>query len=475
MEDFRNKYTDIQLVEKDELAEVYVAINNETQQKVRLKVLRKESNHKRFIKDITEKINMLKDLKHENLIGINGIFSFVERNYIYYYIETEYFKGRSLWNKIVFSKLTYRQSLNIINQIAEGLKEFHHKSLSHENLDTENIFIDSQGVVKVDVLSYLEQKYDESGNLIDEEDFEAGKEEDIYSIGIILYTLITRDLDFTSRKLKKKIKDEEIFSIIYSAITDKADYMYENLNEFILDVSSYLESLPMDVEETLDEIDSDVEQENVEEESVQEESVQEYDSKLKKRRLIKKVCACAAVFLLLVIGVKGIELLNKNKKESSKTKPTTEVVKEEPVKEEPVEPEENTEVEAADVATDAADIQSNDEDTYQNDYYSDENTNNSNNVNNNYNNNHNNSSSNNNNNHNNNNTGNNTGGNSSGNGNNTVVPKPEENNGESSNPEEDKPNTGGEEKPKPDPNPEEGSGGENSGNESDSEINSGVE
>lgn len=470
MEDFRNKYTDIQLVEKDELAEVYVAINNETQQKVRIKVLRKESNHKRYIKDITEKINMLKDLKHENLIGINGIFSFVERNYIYYYIETEYFKSRSLWNKIVFSKLTYRQSLNIINQIAEGLKEFHHKSLSHENLDTENIFIDSQGVVKVDVLSYLEQKYDESGNLIDEEDFEAGKEEDIYSIGIILYTLITRDLDFTSRKLKKKIKDEEIFSIIYSAITDKADYMYENLNELILDVSSYLESLPMDVEKTLDEVDSDVEEENT-----QEESVQEYDSKLKKRRLIKKVCACAAVFLLLVIGVKGIELLNKNKKESAKIKPTTEVVKEEPVKEEPVEPEENTEVEEADVATDAADIQSNDEDTYQNDYYSDENTNNSNNVNNNYNNNHHSSSNNNNNNHNNNNTGNNTGGSGSGSGNNTVVPPSEENNGESSKPEEDKSNTGGEEKPKPNPNPEEGSGGENSGNESDSEINSEVE
>lgn len=470
MEDFRDKYTDIQLVEKDELAEVYVAINNETQQTVRIKVLRKESNHKRYIKDITEKINMLKDLKHENLIGINGIFSFVEKNYIYYYIETEYFKSKSLWNKTVFNKLTYRQILNIIKQIAEGLKEFHHKSLGHENLDTENIFIDSQGLVKVDVLSYLEQKYDESGELIDEEDFEAGKEEDIYSIGIILYTLITNDIDFSSRKLKKKIKDEEIFSIIYSATTDKADYMYENLNELIFDVSSYLESLPVDVEKTLDEIDSDVEEENV----------QEYDSKLKKRRLIKKICACAAVFLLLVIGVKGIELLNKNKKESAKIKPTTEVVKEEPVKEEPVEPEENTEVEEVDVATDAADIQSNDEDTYQNDYYSDENTNSSNNINNNYSNNHNNSNYKNNhssnNSNSNNNTGNNNGGNSSGSGNNnTVVPKPEENNGESSKPEDNKPNTGGEEKPNPNPNPEEGNGGENGGNESDSEINSGVE
>lgn len=459
MEDFRNKYTDIQLVEKDELAEVYVAINNETQQKVRIKVLRKESNHKRYINDITEKINMLKDLKHENLIGINDISSFVENNYIYYYVETEYFKSRSLWNKGVFSKLTYRESLNIIKQIAEGLKEFHHKSLSHDNLDTENIFINSEGVVKVDVLSYLEQKYDESGELIDEEDFEAGKEEDIYSIGIILYTLITSDPDFSSRKLKKKIKDEEIFSIIYSATTNKADYMYENLNEFIVDVSSCIESLPVDVEKTLDESGSDVEEENV----------QEYDSKLKKRRLIKKVCACAAVFLVLVIGVKGIELLNKDKKESAKSKPTIEVVKEEPVKEEPVEPEENTEVEAAD----ATDTQSNDVDTYQNDYYSNENTNNSNNINNNNNHNHNHNSSNNNN--NNNNTGNNNSGNNSGNGNNTVVPPSEDNDKEPSNPGDDNSNNGGEETPTPNPNPDEGNGGDNGGNVPDSETNSGIE
>lgn len=457
MEDFRNKYTDIQLVEKDELAEVYVAINNETQQKVRIKVLRKESNHKRYINDITEKINMLKDLKHENLIGINDISSFVENNYIYYYVETEYFKSRSLWNKVVFSKLTYRESLNIVKQIAEGLKEFHHKSLSHDNLDTENIFINSEGIVKIDVLSYLEQKYDESGKLIDEDDFEAGKEEDIYSIGIILYTLITRDLDFSSRKLKKKIKDEEIFSIIYSATTNKANYMYENLNEFIVDVSSCIESLPVDVEKTLDESGSDVEEENVE----------EYDSKLNKRRLIKKVCACAAVFLVLVIGVKGIELLNKDKKESNKSKPTTEVVKEEPVKEEPVEPEENTEVEAAD----ATDTQSNNVDTYQNDYYSNKNTNNSNNINNN--NNHNNS--NNNNNHNNNNTGNNNSGNNSSNGNNTVVPPSQDNDKEPSNPGDDNSNNGGEETPTPNPNPDEGNGGDNGGNVPDSEINSGIE
>ena len=458
MEDFRKKYTDIQLVEKDDLAEVYVAINNETQQKVRIKVLRKESNHKRYIKSITEKINMLKDLKHENLIGINDISSFVEKNYIYYYVETEYFKSRSLWNKVVFSKLTYRESLNIIKQIVEGLKEFHHKSLSHENLDTENIFINSEGVVKVDVLSYLEQKYDESGKLIDEEGFDAGKEEDIYSIGIILYTLITRDFDFSLRKLKKKIKEEEIFSIIYNATTDKADYMYENLNELILDVSSCLESLPIDVEKTLDESEPSVEGEDVEED----------DSTPKKRGLIKKVCACVAVFLVLVTGVKGVELLNKDKKESAKSKPTTEVVKEEPVKEEPEEAEENTEVEAAEVT----DTQSNNVDTYQNDYYSNENSNSSNNINNN-NSNNNNNNNNNNNSNSNNNTGNNTG-NNNGN-NNTVKPPSNDNNGEPSNPGDDGSNTGGEETPTPNPPPDEGNEGGSGDNIPDSGINNGTE
>lgn len=447
MEDFKNKYTHIQLVEKDEWAEVYVAINNETQQKVRIKVLRKESDNKRYIKSITEKINMLKDLKHENLIGINDISSFVENNYIYYYIETEYFKSRSLWNKLVFSKLTNRESLDIIKQIVEGLKEFHHKSLSHENLDTENIFINSEGTVKVDVLSYLEQKYDESGKFIDEEDFYAGREEDIYSIGIILYTLITRDFDFSSRKLKKKIKEEEIFSIIYGATTDKADYMYENLNDLMLDVSAYLEGLPIEVEKTLDEGDS----------SVEEEDVEEYDSISKRRGLIKKVCACAAVILVLVMGVKGIELLNKDKKESAKNKPTTEIVKEEPVEEEPVE--EDTAVEAAD----ATDIQTNNVDTYQNDYYSDEDTNNSDNINNNYNNNNNNS------NNNNNNTGNNNTGNNN-NNDNTVIPPSNDNNEEPSNPGDDDSNTGEEETPTP--NPDEGDGGDTDGNIPDSQINS---
>lgn len=447
MEDFKNKYTHIQLVEKDEWAEVYVAINNETQQKVRIKVLRKESDNKRYIKSITEKINMLKDLKHENLIGINDISSFVENNYIYYYIETEYFKSRSLWNKLVFSKLTNRESLDIIKQIVEGLKEFHHKSLSHENLDTENIFINSEGTVKVDVLSYLEQKYDESGKFIDEEDFYAGREEDIYSIGIILYTLITRDFDFSSRKLKKKIKEEEIFSIIYGATTDKADYMYENLNDLMLDVSSCLEGLPIEVEKTLDEGDS----------SVEEEDVEEYDSISKRRGLIKKVCACAAVILVLVMGVKGIELLNKDKKESAKNKPTTEIVKEEPVEEEPVE--EDTAVEAAD----ATDIQTNNVDTYQNDYYSDEDTNNSDNINNNYNNNNNNS------NNNNNNTGNNNTGNNN-NNDNTVIPPSDDNNEEPSNPGDDESNTGEEETPTP--NPDEDDGGDTGSNIPDSQINS---
>ncbi|WP_434797346.1 protein kinase domain-containing protein [Terrisporobacter vanillatitrophus] len=450
MEDFRSKYTDIQLVEKDDCSQVYVAINNETQQKVRIKVLRKESDNKRYIKSITEKINMLKDLKHENLIGINDISSFVENNYIYYYIETEYFKSRSLWNKVVFSKLTYIESLNIIKQIVEGLKEFHHKSLSHENLDIENIFINSENIVKVDVLSYLEQKYDESGKLIDEEDFYAGREEDIYSIGIILYALITRDFDFSSKKLKKNIKEEEVFSIIYGATTDKADYMYENLNDLMLDVSACLEGLPIAVEKTLDEGDS----------SVEEEDVEEYDSISKKRGLIKKVCACAAVILVLVMGVKGIELLNKDKKESAKNKPTTEIVKEEPVEEEPVE--EDTAVEAAD----ATDIQSNNVDTYQDDYYSNENTDNNNNINNNYNNN-------NNSNNNNNNTGNNNNGNNNGNDN-TVIPPSNDNNEEPSNPGTDDSNTGGEETPTPNPNPDEGNEGDTGGSVPDSEINSGM-
>lgn len=471
MEDFKNKYTEVELVEKNDFADVYIATNNETQQKVSIKVLRSQSNNSKYIDDITYEIDKLKDLKHENLIGINEISSFVEENVTYYYIETEYFRGRSIWNKVVFEKHTYRQSLEIIKQILEGLKEFHYIGLNYETLNAENVFINQEGIVKIDVLSYIQQKYDELEGASYNDEFDEGIDKDIYAVGLILYKLITRDNNFKINKLKKNIYDEDLYSIIYSLTTKKLDYRYENLNEILVDVSLCLDKLPLDVEhdseEVADEFIDDFEEDN---------------GVSNRSSLIKKLGACVAVLLVVFIGVKGIASLNKD---DSKTKEPTNIVKEEEPKEEEV-LEDETEVVA-----EAPEVEQSNIDTYTNDDNSETNINRSNNNYNNnqverpsYNNNNNNTNSNTNsnvnngtnNNHNTNNStnhGNNN--NHNGNNNNTVTPPVD--NDDNSNQGQGDSNTGGEETPKPHPDPtpdqdDEGQSGESVPN---SEVNQEIE
>ncbi len=72
-----------------------------------------------------------------------------------------------------------------MRQVAEGLKEFHFKSLIYGNLDCEDIYIDNNGVVKLDTTAYLK-------NINANEDLEEefSEEEDIFSLGVILFKLI---------------------------------------------------------------------------------------------------------------------------------------------------------------------------------------------------------------------------------------------------------------------------------------------
>lgn len=467
MEEFKNKYTNVELVETNDLVDIYVAINNETQEKVNLKVLKSQSHNMKYINDIYYEINELKDLRHENLIGINQISSFVENNVTYHYVETEYFANRTLWNKMVFTKFSYRQSLEIIKQVIEGLKEFNYKGLNYETLTAENIFINPKDEVKVDILSYILQKYDDSEEISQYDEFDEGRDKDLYAIGLILYQLITKDYNLKLKKLKKYVDDEEIFNIIYSLITKKLDYRYENFNEVILDINACLAYLPMDTIKDSEQIEY----------NEFEDDYEEYKSSQNRSKLIKRLCACAAALLIVVGGVKAIGLFNKDDNEAKA--PTNIVKEEEPVEEEVAEEVAEEEPVEEETETDVADnsyVEPTNTYTYSNDYNTNANSgnnynnntverpnynnNNSNSNNNNSNSNNNSNNSNNNNSNNNTNNGNGTNNDNTNNNDNNDTTVPPSNDNESSNPGDGGVDNGDGETttptPTPDPTPDTG-------------------
>ena len=292
MKIFNQKYINRQFINKNEDTETYSAINSITNNTVILKVINNESN----INELKDKINILKNIENKNLIATNTIGSFIENDKTYYYIETEDFPSESLSEKMKDYKFTPVEAVKILRQVCEGLREFHFKGLVYGNLSCENIYIDSNGLVKVDTLDCLNIK---------EADENLSEEDDIFSLGVILFQLVTGKMEFKPGKCKSEISDKDLLFII-DRCTNKKYAAYEDLNKFIEDLNSYIEyggissrSYKSANEELYDEYDE----------------VELYESpyKFKPIKLIRNIGACVLLFLMIATVINGGSILNLNK------------------------------------------------------------------------------------------------------------------------------------------------------------------
>ena len=303
MKIFNQKYSKRQFINKNEYTETYSAINSITNNTVILKVINNESN----INELKNKINILKNIENKNLIATNTIGSFIENDKTYYYIETEDFSSQSLSEKIKDYKFTPVEAVKILRQVCEGLREFHFKGLVYGNLSCENIYIDSNGLVKVDTLDCLNIK---------EADENLSEEDDIFSLGVILFQLVTGKMEFKPGKCKSEVSDNDLLFII-DRCTNKKYAAYEDLNKLIEDLSSYIEYGGISSrfyksanEELYDEVELD-----------------EISYKFKPIKLMRNIGVCVLLFLMIatVINGKSILNLNKNKENIEATNNSTAV------------------------------------------------------------------------------------------------------------------------------------------------------
>ena len=198
MKNFNEKYRKRQFISRDKWSDTYKAVNSATKEIVTLKILNIQNQEE--IKNIQSKIETLKEMESPNLISINSMESFVENEKTYYYIECEDFAGKKISDISAIEGFNSVEAIKIMRQVAEGLKEFHFKSFTYGNLDCEDIYIDNNGLVKLDTTAYLK-------NINANEDLEEefSEEEDIFSLGVILFKLVTDNSEFKVGKCKNYI------------------------------------------------------------------------------------------------------------------------------------------------------------------------------------------------------------------------------------------------------------------------------
>ena len=342
MVNFTNKYKSLELISNDKSKLIYVATNTETNESVVLKLYKKTDYKESQFEELKKIVEFSGLNKNSNLIKIHYIDNGIYDDIIYYIVEMEYIEDKSLESLLEIKNFNENEALRIIKQLIDGLNELHRLNIVYKNLNADKIFLNEDGTLKLDPTGYID-KYNQNIKYISPEqasDKPINKTSDIYSIGIILYEMINKELPFVWENGKEELyksmtqefyigKDkcsDNVVSILENCLYVDPAERYENLDALLLDVILCLdynvsvfrnnrESEHLINKENINQ-SKEIKQYNkikVDEDKEQNKEIEQYD-KGKKYKYMKVISACAAV--ALVSGgliLKGPDIIDKLK------------------------------------------------------------------------------------------------------------------------------------------------------------------
>ena len=223
---FTDHYELKEVIGKGKFGVVNLGIHKKTQKQVAIKIINKDS-----IKTLEDKalvkieIDILKLCHHQNIVRLLDHLE----NLDYIYIIMEYIEGGTLGQYIKKNNFNFteHQAANMLYQIALGVKYLHSYGIVHRDLKPDNIMIthpNDLGILKImdfglsKILSSQEKMVDGFGTL----SYVApevllrspyNKEVDIWSLGVILYYILSGHLPFKGNKeiiIAEKIVNDEL-------------------------------------------------------------------------------------------------------------------------------------------------------------------------------------------------------------------------------------------------------------------------
>jgi serine/threonine protein kinase len=173
------------------------------------------------VRRVEREISILKEVRHPNIMQLYEIVETPRE----FYIVTEYIAGGELFEYIVQkTKLDEREAKELFKQMVDGVGYLHTLNISHRDLKPENLLLDSDNNIKI-VDFGLSNRYKLNELLITAcgspcyaaPEMILGKKYhgstvDVWSLGIILFTMICGYLPFeeeNTSKLYKKILSGE--------------------------------------------------------------------------------------------------------------------------------------------------------------------------------------------------------------------------------------------------------------------------
>jgi len=204
---FADRYQIVEELGTGGMGRVYKVLDKELDALVVLKVLLPEvAADPETISRFRNELKLSREISHKNVCRMFDL----NMSKGTYYITMEFVDGESLKNIILMTKkLSVATAIGITKQICEGLGEAHQHGVVHRDLKPGNIIIDRDGNVKILdfglARSIETQGITATGIIIGTPQYMSpeqvqektvDKRSDIYSLGVLLYEMLTGQLPF---------------------------------------------------------------------------------------------------------------------------------------------------------------------------------------------------------------------------------------------------------------------------------------
>ncbi len=205
---FAKRYEIIEELGRGGMGRLYRVLDTKISQEVALKILHHEiSQDQKIIDRFSNELKTARRIAHKNVCRMYHLGEEAGT----YYIIMEYIPGQDLQSMIHMTKqLSTETALSVAIQICEGLAEAHRLGVIHRDLKPGNIMIDRDGNARIldfGIARSLESKgVTEAGHLIGTPEYMSPEQaqdrgvdhrSDIYSLGVILFEMVTGQVPFT--------------------------------------------------------------------------------------------------------------------------------------------------------------------------------------------------------------------------------------------------------------------------------------
>ncbi|XP_078349205.1 MAP/microtubule affinity-regulating kinase 3-like isoform X2 [Oculina patagonica] len=206
------KYRLIKTIGKGNFAKVKLAKHVPTGKEVAIKIIDKTQLNPSSLQKLFREVRIMKFLDHPNIVKL---YEVIETDKTLYLV-MEYASGGEVFDYLVaHGRMKEKEARSKFRQIVSAVQYCHQKHVIHRDLKAENLLLDADMNIKIADFGFSNEFT--PGNKLDTfcgsppyaapELFQGkkydGPEVDVWSLGVILYTLVSGSLPFDGQNLKE--------------------------------------------------------------------------------------------------------------------------------------------------------------------------------------------------------------------------------------------------------------------------------